>query len=72
MSANCTGDPTKRMDAMPKELEIVTPNLRGACIEIDNRIEGLFKLTNRNRGVADNAWLQVRPAARREQAVKDR
>jgi hypothetical protein len=32
---------------MGKELEIYTPNLRGAAVTVENQIHGIFKLSTR-------------------------
>lgn len=32
---------------MAKELEIYTPNLRGAAVTVENQIHGIFKLSTR-------------------------
>jgi hypothetical protein len=32
---------------MIKELEIYTPNLRGAAVTVENQIHGIFKLSTR-------------------------
>jgi hypothetical protein len=45
---------------MATELEIITPNLRGSCLTIGNRLHGLFKLIGQKRDAKENAWLQVR------------
>jgi hypothetical protein len=60
------------------ELEVVTPNLRGSCVTVQNQIHGLFKLTRRNVSAADAAPLrwhitpQQRSSARPEDVVAQR